>query len=119
MVEQKYIDYWRSRQLERAAQIEEWEQVAWINAKSAANLLRERFGATKVIVFGSLVRDRFKEDSDIDLAVEGLASADFFEALTAVNELCDRWIDLKPMESLDARFRDRVMSTGKVIDANS
>lgn len=115
MVEQKYIDYWRSRQLKRAAQLEEWEQAAWSNARSAASLLKEKFGATKVIVFGSLVRDRFKEDSDIDLAVEGLTNADFFEALTAVNELCERWIDLKPMESLDARFRERVLSTGKVI----
>lgn len=81
-------------------------------------LLRTQFGVTQAIVFGSLVRDRFGEDSDIDLAVEGLAKADFFEALAAVNAQSQRWIDLKPMESLEPRFKETVLSTGRVVDEN-
>lgn len=118
VVEQKYVDYWRSRQAQRIDQEKVWEQAAWTEVKQVACLLREKFGATKVIVFGSLVRDRFGKDSDIDVAAEGIENAAFFEALTAVNEIGERWIDLKPMESLDARFKSRVLATGRVIDAN-
>jgi predicted nucleotidyltransferase len=118
MVEQKYIDYWRSRQAQRQAQVEIWEKAAWAEAKTAAALLREQFGATSVIVFGSLVRGRFGENSDIDLAVAGISKGDFFSALAAVNAHSQRQIDLKPMESLEPRFKARVMSTGKAIDAN-
>ena len=118
MVEQKYIDYWRARQAEQKVQIQRWEQEAWVDLKVAVLLLRAQFGVTKAIVFGSLVRDRFGEDSDIDLAVKGLAKADFFEALAAVNAQSKRWIDLKPMESLDPRFKERVLSTGRVVDEN-
>ena len=117
-VEQKYIDYWRSRQAKRIAQVKVWEDAAWLQVKKVACLLRDRFGASRIIVFGSLVRDRFGEDSDIDIAVEGMASADFFEALAAVNASGDRWIDLKPIESLEPRFRDRVLQTGRVVDEN-
>ncbi|MGB3765161.1 MAG: nucleotidyltransferase domain-containing protein [Phormidesmis sp.] len=118
-VEQKYIDYWRSRQAKRVAQEKVWEEAAWAEVEKVARLLKSQFGVTKVIVFGSLVSDRFGEDSDIDIAAEGMADADFFEALAAVNAKSDRWIDLKPIESLDARFRDRVFETGRVVDANS
>jgi uncharacterized protein len=118
MVEQKYVDYWRSRQAQRQAQIEAWEKAAWAEAKTAAALLREQFGATSVIVFGSLVKGRFGENSDIDLAVEGIAKSSFFSALAAVNAHSQWQIDLKPIESLEPRFKARVMSTGKAIDAN-
>lgn len=118
LVEQKYVDYWRSRQARRIAREKALEQAAWADVEKAACLLKEQFGATKVIVFGSLVKDRFGEDSDIDIAVEGIESADFLPALTAVNELGERWIDLKPMESLDPAFKERVLSTGRLISAN-
>jgi uncharacterized protein len=115
MVEQKYIDYWRAKRAEYQAQCKIWEQEAWAEAESAVALLRDRFGATSAIVFGSLVKDKFGEDSDIDLAVEGIEPARFFEALAAVNQCSQRWIDLKPMESLEPRFKARVIATGSVI----
>ena len=118
MVEQKYIDYWRAKQADQKVLTQRWEQEAWADVKAAVLLLRSQFGVTKAIVFGSLVRDRFGEDSDIDLAVEGLAKADLFEALAAVNAQSKRWIDLKPMESLEPRFKERVLYTGRVIDEN-
>ena len=118
MVEQKYIDYWKACQAKHAAEVKVWEQEAWAQARAAIALLREQFGVTKAIVFGSLVKDRFDEDSDIDIAVEGLATADYFPALTAVNSEGKRWIDLKPWEDLEPRFKERVLATGKAIDEN-
>ncbi|MEW6753112.1 MAG: nucleotidyltransferase domain-containing protein [Candidatus Latescibacterota bacterium] len=55
---------------------------AWILARSLATLLRERFGASRVAVFGSLVHeDCFTPWSDLDLAVWGLRPEDAFRAL--------------------------------------
>jgi uncharacterized protein len=115
-VEQKHIDYWRAKRSEYQAQCKVWEQEAWAEAERAVALLRDRFGATNAIVFGSLVKDKFGEDSDIDLAVEGIEPASFFEALSAVNQYSQRWIDLKPMEALEPRFKERVIKTGRSLD---
>ncbi len=87
--------------------------------KAVSTLLREQFGATKIVVFGSLVKERFGEDSDIDIAVEGMASKDFFKALVAVDECSRREIDLKPMEDLDPYFKKWVLETGTVLEPGS
>ena len=118
VVEQKHIDYWQARRAKRIAREKACEEAAWTEVREAARLLKSQFGATKVIVFGSLVKDLFGEYSDIDIAVEGVQDSRFFEALTAVNELGDRWIDLKPIESLEPRFKARVLETGRVVDAS-
>lgn len=65
-------------------------------AKQAANILRERFGAYKVVVFGSLATDiGFTEFSDIDLAAWGIPSDAYYKAVAAVTGLSVRYrIDL-------------------------
>ena len=70
----------RRRMRRRAAQAVE-------AARAAARLLRRRFGATRVRLFGSaLYPERFYEHSDVDLAVEGLDPKDYLRAWVAVNE---------------------------------
>ncbi|MDY7080697.1 MAG: hypothetical protein SXV54_27770 [Chloroflexota bacterium] len=55
-------------------------------ARAAADLLRQRYGATRVRLFGSaLYPGRFHERSDVDLAVEGLAPQDYLNAWALVN----------------------------------
>jgi predicted nucleotidyltransferase len=64
---------------------------AWETARKAAKLLKDRYGVNRVRVFGSLVQEwRFHPGSDIDLAVEGLEPADYWEALTSVMFLDDQ-----------------------------
>jgi predicted nucleotidyltransferase len=61
---------------------------AWQLACQAATLLRERFAAAGVAVFGSLVHPGlFTEWSDVDLAVWGLGPEDTLHALGAVHDL--------------------------------
>ena len=64
------------------------EVVATVRQKSArdtagalAKALKERFHASKVMLFGSLTRTDFSLWSDIDLAVWGIPSADYFKAV--------------------------------------
>lgn len=59
-----------------------------------AACLRERYGATRIILFGSLAQGRFHEDSDIDLAVAGIEPGRFFFALGELLPLSPFPIDL-------------------------
>ena len=50
-------------------------------AVAIAEELKTRFGATKVILFGSLARNDFHNSSDVDLAVWGVAPEAFYRAV--------------------------------------
>lgn len=68
------------------------EQVArgWQLAHRAARLLRKRYNVTRIRVFGSLLHpSQFHAGSDVDLAVEGLAVCDYWDALADVLFLDD------------------------------
>jgi predicted nucleotidyltransferase len=77
----------RRRQAEQQAQRHR-QRLAWQLARRAAALLQEQFGATRVIVFGSLVhRGCFTPWSDVDLAAWSIPSEDTFRAIGAVMDL--------------------------------
>ena len=64
------------------------QEKAWLIARQAARLLRERFEASRVVVFGSLVRQHnFTRWSDVDIAAWGIAPEDTFRAIGAVMDL--------------------------------
>jgi len=50
-------------------------------AESLAIVLKERFNASKVVLFGSATRSDFGQWSDIDLAVWGISNSDYFKAV--------------------------------------
>lgn len=55
---------------------------AWEVARAAAALLKAHYHAERVVAFGSLTQpDRFHLWSDVDLAVWGLAPAEYFDAV--------------------------------------
>jgi uncharacterized protein len=63
-------------------------QEAWAAARQAAALLKQQFGVTRIVVFGSLARgEGFTRWSDVDLAAWGIAPEDTFRAIGAVMDL--------------------------------
>ena len=115
MVEQKYIDYWRDRQMKERQYHKKLADQARQDVERIVAFLVQAYGVQRIILFGSLARDRFVEESDIDLAVEGLKPANYFAILAEVNQLASRWVDLKLWEDLDLHFRSRVLETGEVL----
>lgn len=78
----------RERARHTAAARQQRRERAWEVARAAAALLKSRYHATRVVVFGSLIQaERFHPWSDVDLAVWGLASTDYFEAVAKVLDL--------------------------------
>lgn len=69
--------------------------------RQAAAGLKARFGARRVVLFGSLAHTAwFMPDSDVDLAVEGLAGKDYWQAWRLAEEIIgDRPVDLIEIET--------------------
>ena len=75
---------WQESQTERIQR----QKRAWELAQLAAALLKEQFKATKVMVFGSLIRnDCFTLWSDVDIAAWGISPDETLRAMEAVRDL--------------------------------
>ena len=80
---ERSVEWLRYAAVQTRPLFEERRQRAWEVARRAASWLRERYGVTRVRVFGSLLYpSRFDSRSDIDLAVEGLDISNYWEAVT-------------------------------------
>ena len=97
---------------EEEAEAKDRKAEALTSAYACAELLKSRFGASRVILFGSLVgQGPWHDRSDIDLAVEGLSPADYFRALSTCWELLPQGInlDLVPLEDAHPALRARIL----------
>ena len=90
----------------------ERRQQALAIADKCMQVLKEDFGAEKVILFGSLRGDApWHEKSDLDLAVEGLSEQGFWDAYGALEKLMPDWLlfDLIPLAKTPDYLRDRIL----------
>ena len=87
---------------------------AWDAARLGAAILRERFGASSVLVFGSLAEEQwFMEASDIDLAASGLRAEDYFTAVAAVQGLLGEFeVDLVDLDRCPPGLRETILGVG-------
>ena len=91
----EYARGMRARAAARRKALEPRRERAWEVARRAAALLKQEFGATRVVLFGSLIWPRlFHARSDVDLAVWGLDERLYFRAVT-------RLLDLDPEIEVD------------------
>ena len=83
-------------------------------AKKAAKILRERFSAQKVVVFGSLATDiGFTAFSDIDLVAWGIPNDEYYKAVAAVTGLSERYkIDLVDPELCRESIKNAILEQG-------
>jgi predicted nucleotidyltransferase len=97
----------RQRAEQARQEREQCAQRARIVAHQAAALLKEQFGAQKVVLYGSLARqDFFHQRSDIDLAVQGIRNQDFWRAWAALDILGSEFeIDLVDVEAASPALR--------------
>jgi predicted nucleotidyltransferase len=95
---------------------ERWER-AWSVAQAAAEVLREQFGATRVVAFGSLARrDWFTLWSDIDLAAWGISPGAFYRAVAVVTGISPEFkLDLVAPEDCQPSLRDVIEREGVVL----
>jgi len=83
----------------------------WALAKKAARLLKEEFGAQRVVAFGSITqKELFHLYSDLDIAVWGLDEKKYYHAVAPL-------LEIDPAQRLDLiRIEDARDSLRSVID---
>ena len=73
----------------------------------------KRYGVEKIGVFGSVVRDDFSGESDVDVVVEfGAKQATFDNYMNLkhfLEELLEREVDLVTADTIKSRIRDDVL----------
>ena len=93
-VNNPYLEYWQKRQKEQQEYNQKLAQEARKNLPPVIDYLKKNFPITKIILFGSLVKGKFQETSDIDLAVAGLPEKRYFQAVGHLLSLDDFDFDL-------------------------
>jgi len=78
----------------------------------AAAILKEA-GAAEVYLFGSCAQGKARSDSDLDLAVRGLAPERFFRAMGQVSLAVSRPIDLIDLDEKNV-FTDYLRRKGQL-----
>ena len=88
---------------------------ALLVARKAARILKESFGVTRVLLFGSLVTQSwFHIRSDVDLAVEGLKPKDFWWADCRLESISDGFeIDLVDLSTAPSGLKQTIPRDGK------
>lgn len=75
---------------------------AWDVAQEAATLLKEKYGAGKVVLFGSLARDDpFHHRSDVDLAAWNIEEKIYYSVVSKLLDI-DPTIDVDLVRAEDA-----------------
>ena len=82
-------------------------------AKKLAEELINRFGAKNVFLFGSLARGDFSKWSDIDMAVRGIPSKDFYRAVAFASGFSKVWkIDLVDTDDCSEDLQGIILKEG-------
>lgn len=111
-----YAPAWRERAVARARAHAERRERLRDRLPAVVRLLVERFGVTRVVLFGSLARDEAGPDSDVDLLVEGLAPDELFMATAEADRMLgEARVDLVPVTMARPAVVERVAAEGVVL----
>lgn len=86
---------------------------------SIREILLERLQPAFIIVFGSYVKGRVREDSDLDLAYyseKKLTTYERFLIAGDIAERCNIEVDLADLQQIDIVFAAQIFSTGELLD---
>ncbi len=90
------------------------QQCGWEVARQGARLLKEKFGAKRVVLFGSLLDlKRMHQRSDVDLAVWGLDERYYFRAVAGLLDIDPTFsVDLVEVEHARPHILEAINTTG-------
>ncbi len=113
----KVRQFLREKEARRRQRIEKRLRKAQRDFERIIQLIVSRYGPEKIYQWGSLVHtEHFSEISDIDIAVEGLGSAErYFSLAREAEELTDLPLDLVELEKIHPLHAESIRKKGKLI----
>jgi len=110
---ERYREGLRAREARRHALLAKRLHALREAASAAAKVLKRDFGATRVVLFGSTAHGQgVHERSDIDLAVTGVSTRDFWMAAAAAERAAGFELDLVDLSFAKPSLREHVEQTG-------
>ncbi|MBC8460432.1 MAG: nucleotidyltransferase domain-containing protein [Deltaproteobacteria bacterium] len=85
--------------------------------ESILKMIVGEYHPKKVYQWGSLLRpERFRDYSDIDIAIEGAISPDaYFEMLGKAQAMTEFPVDIVQLEKIEPEFAESIRTEGKVV----
>lgn len=105
------------REQEQKAHLQELHRRAKRDADEIVAFLVREYRPSRVLQWGSVINpDRFREYSDIDIAVEGIVDGETFFALLAdAEKMTDFPLDIVQLERIEPEFRELLLQKGRII----
>ena len=114
-----YAAGWLARDRARAQEEAAWRARIEARLPLVVRLLAEDFGATRVLLFGSLARGRAGPTSDVDRLVDGLPLEGLIEATARTDRLlAGANADLVPADRVRSEVLTRALATGILLYGN-
>ncbi len=109
-------EYWRQRFAADREQLEQTRQAGLAQATKAAAAMRKRWSQIRAVhLFGSVLDDRFRSHSDLDLLVEGLPPAALLDAIALAEGAGPLPVDLKRREDLSDDLVQRLLRKSQTL----
>ena len=107
----KYPHVWYQGRQKKFQQREQ-ARVSTIDAiKKALNHLEEQYTWDDAYIFGSVASTgRYRSESDVDIALSGLDTLDYFAFIGDISELLNKRVDVVRLE--ECRFSQSIISKG-------
>jgi predicted nucleotidyltransferase len=103
-----------SKQVDLVPSEKEDRRHLMVRVKKAAKAIKKHYRVRRIILFGSLVHEAwYSPHSDVDLAVEGLASEYYWAAWRLAEEIIgDRLVDFVDLETSSDSLKDAISRHG-------
>ena len=111
------IAFLRRRQADRQRKLDERFETAWGEFDRIVEMIVGEFAPRRIWQWGSLLhRSRFSERSDIDIALEGLGSAErLFQVHARAEELSTFPLDIVELERIEPEYAHLIRTWGRLV----
>lgn len=112
---EKYRESFLKRIEEEKRRNKERRNKALKDIERIKKYLAEEAKVREIYLFGSILKDNFGKNSDIDIAVGGLRDKEFFPVYAHLDNFTDFPIELVDLDEKDNFFRREIRKRGKKI----
>ena len=106
------IEKWKELVNKKAQQIEENRKIVIKQLYDALDVLSNQYIWQEIYIFGSLIeKDRFRLNSDVDIAVKGLNKFLHFQFTAQLSTLLERDVDVVILED-NCIFKQEIINKG-------
>jgi uncharacterized protein len=113
---EEYKIGWLNRKLKKEKKHKYMSKDAMEKAKKISRLLKNKYNINEVILFGSLAEDKFRENSDIDIAIPNYDGKEYMKIVKDVIYIASPYkVDLLPLEKASNSLKRKIAERGVIL----